>query len=99
MPISVARIKAIWPWLIKCRYLVFAILVVIFICLLVFYVFPSARNIRLGGLVLQLLGLTTIVAGISETRKLFDQPPFTKTFSKWLKRFPLFKQTYKSECF
>jgi hypothetical protein len=45
--------------------------------------------IRLTGLVLQLLGVGTIVWGISETRALFGHPSFAAKAKSWLERFPL----------
>lgn len=45
--------------------------------------------IRLAGLVLQLLGIFTVVWGIIETRQFFGMQPSLKTVTQWLSRFPL----------
>jgi hypothetical protein len=44
---------------------------------------------RIAGLVLQLLGILTIVWGISETRALFGQASLAARIKAWFKRFPL----------
>ena len=48
----------------------------------------SEQQIRLVGLLLQLLGISTVVVGISNTRKLFSLPSFTTDVIRWLKSFP-----------
>jgi hypothetical protein len=49
----------------------------------------SEPVIRIAGLVLQLLGISTIIWGISETRALFGHASLTKKIKAWLQRFPL----------
>ena len=47
--------------------------------------------IRLTGLALQLLGLLTVLYGISKTRQLFNLPTVRGSVISWLKRFPPFR--------
>ncbi len=48
----------------------------------------SEGSIRVGGLVLQLLGIGTVAFGIHVTRKLFGQPGVFSAFALWIRRFP-----------
>ena len=48
--------------------------------------------IRLTGLVLQLLGIGTVIWGISETRALFGHPSFASKARAWLSRFLLLRR-------
>ncbi len=52
---------------------------------------PGASEpvIRITGLVLQLLGVATIIWGISETRALFGHASLTTKTKAWFQRFPL----------
>lgn len=52
---------------------------------------PGASEplIRLSGLALQVLGIATVIWGISETRALFGHPSITTKAKAWLQRFPL----------
>ena len=49
--------------------------------------------IRFTGLVLQLMGLYTVLHGISHTRRLFGLPSVTDAALSWLRRFPRPGQT------
>ncbi|MEZ5530927.1 MAG: hypothetical protein R3E69_00930 [Steroidobacteraceae bacterium] len=46
-------------------------------------------QIRITGLVLQLLGIGTVAWGLRETRKLFGRPSLYGLFREWLHRFPM----------
>jgi hypothetical protein len=48
--------------------------------------------IRLTGLVLQLMGIATVIWGISETRALFGHPSLMRKARAWLGRFPLLRR-------
>ena len=52
---------------------------------------PTEPQIRLGGLFLQLLGLSTVLSGISQTRKLFNLPSLLTVAVRWLMSFPKFR--------
>ena len=47
--------------------------------------------IRLAGLLLQLLGISTVLHGVSETRKLFNLPSLLAVAFRWLRSFPKFR--------
>jgi len=51
----------------------------------------SEPYIRLTGLTLQILGLLTVLYGISKTRQLFNLPTVSASVISWLKRFPPFR--------
>lgn len=92
MPINASRLKAVWPWLAEARY---AGLSAVVICVaLVISLRPHTAEpvIRLTGLVLQLLGIGTVIWGISETRALFGHPSFASKAKSWLSRFPLLRR-------
>jgi hypothetical protein len=55
------------------------------------WAYPSEPVIRLTGLALQLLGISTVIWGISVTRALFEHMSFSRTIKDWLSRFPLFR--------
>ena len=92
MPINASRIKAIWPLLVETKYTWLPALVV---CLALFISLRPGTTeslIRLTGLVLQLLGIGTVIWGISETRALFGYPSFTSKTKGCLGSFPLFRR-------
>lgn len=92
MPINYSRLKAVWPWLTEARY---AWLSAAVICVaLVISLRPHTTEpvIRLTGLVLQLLGIGTVIWGISETRELFGHPSLAIKTKAWLSRFPLLRR-------
>jgi len=49
---------------------------------------PTEAQIRVVGMILQLMGFVTIIIGISGTRKLFGLPTFTSSLLHWLRAFP-----------
>jgi hypothetical protein len=90
--ININRLRAIGPWFAEGRHVWIAIgitAVALIICLR-----PGAteRCIRLTGLALQLLGVGTVIWGISVTRNFFGHKPILVTAKNWLRRFPLLKQ-------
>ncbi len=48
-------------------------------------------RLRLTGLFLELLGIVSVVYGLNETLKLFEDVNLPHIFSKWIKRFPKFE--------
>ena len=44
--------------------------------------------VRCSGLVLQLLGILTVVAGLRDKRRLFDRPSLLESVRRWLNRHP-----------
>jgi len=92
MPINASRFKAVWPWLTEARY---GWLCAAFIGVaLVVSLRPHTTEpvIRLTGLVLQVLGIGTVIWGISKTRALFGHPSFANRTKAWLSRFPLLRR-------
>lgn len=89
MSISISRLKAVWPWLAEARYAWLSIAVISVALLISLRPHTTEPVIRLTGLVLQILGIGTVMWGISETRALFGQPSFASNTKAWLGRFPL----------
>jgi len=92
MIINSARFKVLWSWLMEAKYAWLA-LGVIAIALLSSILWPSEKVIRYAGLILQLLGIGTVIWGVSLTRALFGHPSFAAKVLSWLKQFPLRKRT------
>jgi hypothetical protein len=91
MPISASRFKAIWPWLAEARHVWYS-LVVIGVAVIISLCLPTEPVIRITGLVLQLLGIGTVIWGIYETRALFGHPKSVSKIKAWLSRFPLLRR-------
>lgn len=89
MPISASRIKQLWPWLVEARFAWLALGVIVTALIVALRPHTPEPVIRLSGLVLQLLGIGTVIWGISETRALFGHPSFSTKTKSWLERFPL----------
>lgn len=89
MSISVTRIKQLWPWVVEARFAWLALGVIVVALTVSFRPHTPEPVIRLTGLVLQLLGIGTVIWGISETIALFGHPSFAAKAKSWLGRFPL----------
>lgn len=89
MPFSVSRIKQLWPWLVEARFAWLTLGVIGAALIVSLRPHTSESVIRLTGLVLQLLGIGTVIWGISETRALFGHPSFAAKAKSWFERFPL----------
>lgn len=85
-------LKALFHWLAEPDLVWMALLVVVLAVLIAFRPGVSEIHVRLTGLVLQLLGLSTVVYGIRETRKLFGRPSFRQLLREWLSRFPRWRR-------
>jgi hypothetical protein len=88
-----SRIKAVWSWFADLRYAWLSLAVIggaLLVSLRPHH--TSEPIIRLTGLVLQLLGIGTVIWGISETRALFGHPSLTSKARAWLGRFPLWRR-------
>jgi len=92
MPISTSRIKDVWPWLAEAQYAWVSVVVICVALATSLRQHTTESVIRLTGLVLQLLGIGTIIWGISETRALFGHPSFASKTKAWLSRFPLLRR-------
>lgn len=94
--ISLARLKAICPWLREPRHAWLSLSVIAFALVISFGPFASEPVIRLTGLALQILGIGTVAWGISATRALFGHPSFASKAKAWLVGFPLLKRSQVS---
>ena len=92
MPINASRLKAVWPWLVEARHAWLAAVVVCVALVISLRPHTTEPVIRLTGLVLQLLGIGTVMWGISETRALFGHASVTRKAKAWLGRFPLLRR-------
>jgi len=91
MKINTSRLKAIWPWLVDAKYAWRALAVICVSLIISLRPHTTEPVIRITGLVLQLLGVGTVIWGISETRALFGHPSFLNKIKIWLGRFPLLR--------
>jgi len=87
-----ARLRALGPWLGEARHVWLALAVNGVALLVALRPGTSEPVIRLAGLALQVLGIGTVIWGISETRALFGHPSITSKAKGWLGRFPLLKR-------
>src|SRR6266446_2671256 len=94
MPINAPRLKAVWPWLVEARHAWLAGAVICAALFISFRPHTTESVIRLTGLVLQLLGIGTVIWGISETRALFGHASLTSKARAWLARFPLLRRNF-----
>ena len=86
---SASRVKQLWPWLVEARFAWLALVVIASALIVALRPHAPEPVIRLTGLALQLLGIGTVIWGISETRALFGHPYFAAKTKSWLERFPL----------
>ncbi len=49
------------------------------------------QRLRISGMLLELLGLSTVAMGLHQTRKLFQRPSLGPLFVDWIRRFPRFR--------
>jgi len=83
-------LRALWSWIAKARHFWFAVLIVIAAILFVLRKGITEPQIRITGLILQVLGICTVVWGIQETRALFGHPGILTLSRDWLRRVPVF---------
>lgn len=88
----IRRLKGVLTWLWEPRVLYFSLLPVTLAFCAIFLATSIEPTIRLSGLALQILGIATVIWGISKTREHFGHPPAINTLMRWLKRFPLIKR-------
>lgn len=86
------RTKRLLAWLAEWRLLYIASL-----CVLIGFSFiwgfdSSEKSIRLVGLALQILGIGTVIWGITVTRRHFGHPPLFSLLTSWLRRCPLIRR-------
>jgi len=79
-------------WLAEAWLAWLTLLVLLFAFFVSFRPGASEFHIRFIGLVLQLLGVGTVVVGINKTRKSFGKPGMVKLFFEWVSRFPRWRR-------
>jgi hypothetical protein len=89
-----SRLKSVWSWLAEVRYVWLSVGGVLIALVVVLRPGTSELVIRLTGLILQLLGICTVIWGISKTRALFGHPSLSSKAKAWLGRFPLFRRPH-----
>lgn len=92
MPISADRLKLLAPWLRDANNSTVALLWIILSLVVALGPLSSELVIRWTGLVLQLLGIGTVIWGISETRAFFGHPSLASKVKGWVRRNPLLKR-------
>jgi hypothetical protein len=90
--VNLSRIKAFRSWLEEGIYLWFAFATNLLAVLVALRLGASERVIRITGLVLQLLGIFSIIWGISVTRAVFGYPSLAAKIKAWFQRFPLHRR-------
>lgn len=93
MNLTSVWLRAIWSWLTDARHTWLAVGVTAVALVVSLRPGVSEPVIRLTGLVLQLLGIGTVIWGISETRALFGHPSIASKARAWLGRFPLLRRS------
>jgi hypothetical protein len=88
--INRSRLKAVWLWLAEARHAWLATAVICVAFVVSLRPHTTEPIIRIRDLCLQLLGIGTVLWGISETRALFGHLSFTSKAKAWLGRFPLY---------
>jgi hypothetical protein len=83
----------LWLWLAEAKHVWLALGVTFIALVISLRPGTSEPVIRLTGLFLQLLGIFTVVWGISETRALFGHSSFSRKARSWLSRFPLLRRS------
>ena len=89
---NTSRFKAVGLWFAEARYAWLSLAVIGVALVIALRPHTTEPVIRLSGLVLQLLGVSTVIWGISETRALFGHPSFASKTRAWLSRFPLMRR-------
>lgn len=85
-------LRSLWNWLKEAWLFWLAFLVVAVSLLVAVGPGPSEPRIRITGLILQLLGISTVSWGIHQTRLLFGRPTIISVVRKWLSRFTKYRR-------
>jgi hypothetical protein len=92
MPINISRLNNLCHWLAEARYAWLSAGVILIALIISLRPNTPEPVIRLTGLFLQVLGIATVIWGISETRAFFGHPTFAAKTKSWLTRFPLLRR-------
>ena len=87
-----AWFKRFTAWLVMARALWVSLGVMLFV-LAITYLLPLAleKRVRIGGLVLELAGISVVVIGLNEKLRLFNHPTLVGQLRSWLAGYPSFK--------
>lgn len=83
-------IRALWFWLTEPRHFWLATFVVALALGFTLRRGVTEPEVRITGMLLQILGIGTVAWGIRETRALFGRPTLMAQFRAWLHRFPVY---------
>jgi hypothetical protein len=90
--LNFSRYKTVGPWFAEAKYFWLALAVNLLALVACLQAGTAEPKIRLTGLLLQLLGIGTVIWGICETRAFFDHLPVSEKAKNWLRRFPLLRR-------
>jgi hypothetical protein len=82
--------RALWFWLTEPRHFWLATFVVAIALGFTLGRGVTEQEVRITGMLLQILGIGTVAWGIRETRALFGRPTLMAQFRAWLHRFPAY---------
>lgn len=85
--------KRIGAWLATPKLLWIATAIVVLAGIVALRPGTSEPVIRWTGLILQLLGIATVILGIEQTRRLFNHPTLFGMAGEWLKKFPAYRRS------
>lgn len=86
-----SRLKAVWYWFGDAWYGWLSLIIIIVALSISLRPHATEFSIRFTGLVLQVLGITTVMWGIHKTRVLFGHPSFINKIKAYLSRFPFLR--------
>ena len=86
------RIKRLIDWLGELKPFYFAMIPVLLAAVSIYFLNASEPSIRISGLLLQIIGIGSVIWGISKTRSHFGHPSSINIFLAWLRRFPLIRR-------
>lgn len=89
-------LKRFFIWIGDARPALAALLALPIVIVLCYGVFSDwEARIRFSGLLLEILGLATVIWGLRDTRKLFNRPSLANLAVEWVGRFPAFYQKHR----
>lgn len=87
--LKLSQLKGLGPWLADGKYVWLSLGTNVGAVIVAIQLAATEPWIRFTGLTLQLLGIATVIWGISETRALFGHASVVSKAKTWLQRFPL----------
>lgn len=90
---TTAKLKSVLLWLGEPRLFYLALVPVFLGFGVICLARGSEPSLRITGMVLQVLGIGTVIWGISKTRAHFGHPSLSSIFLAWIRRFPLIRRS------